>query len=175
MKPKVCDVDHFGKPHHLEKIYKEVNQNRKPTIIPQKRRIGQPRAHLQEDEVRGTMRILMVDDFVPWRNYLRSLLEARSDFKVVGEAADGVEGVEKAKELQPDLVLLDVGMPRLNGIAAAAQIRKISPKSAILFVSVETSPEFVEAALEAGAKAYVAKAEAGSKLLGVIDGLGLKT
>lgn len=116
----------------------------------------------------------MVDDFVPWRNYLRSLLEARSDFKVVGEAADGVEGVEKAKELQPDLVLLDVGMPRLNGIASAAEIHKVSPKSAILFVSVETSSELVKAALAAGAKGYVAKAEAGSKLLAAIDGLGLK-
>ena len=92
------------------------------------------------------LRILIVDDFDPWRIYLRSLLEKRPGFQVVGEATDGLQAVDKAQTLQPDLILLDIGMPGLNGIAAAERIRKLSPNSKMLFLSVENTAEFVEAA-----------------------------
>ena len=120
------------------------------------------------------MHILIVDDFEPWRNHIRSFLEQRPGFKIVGEAADGIEGVEKAAELQPDLILLDIGMPRLNGLEAAERIRKVSPRSKLLFVSVEKSAEVVEAALSVGAQAYIWKEEIASKLLPAIDALGLE-
>jgi DNA-binding NarL/FixJ family response regulator len=75
---------------------------------------------------------MLVDDSEPWRIYLRSLLQERLDLKVVGEAADGLEAVEKAQELQPDLILLDIGLPRINGIEAAKRICEVAPKSKIL-------------------------------------------
>jgi DNA-binding NarL/FixJ family response regulator len=116
----------------------------------------------------------LADDFEPWRIYLRSLLKKRSGFKIIGEAIDGLEAVEKAQELQPDLVLLDVSMPRLNGIEAAKRIRGLAPQSKILFVSVERSDDVVEAALAAGAQAYIAKTDVESKLLPALDALFLK-
>jgi len=119
-------------------------------------------------------RILLVDDSEPWRIYLRSLLHERPELKVVGEAVDGLEAVEKAQELQPDLVLLDIGIPRMNGIEAAKRIREVSPQSKMLFVSIERSADFVEAALSTGGQGYIPKADAGSKLLPAIDELFLK-
>ena len=120
------------------------------------------------------IRILLADDFEPWRIYLKSLLEGRSDLEVVGEAIDGFDAVEKAQALQPDLVILDIGMPRLNGIEAAKKIRLVAPQSKILFVTVEKSDEFVEAAIATGAQGYILKADIGSKLLPALDALFLK-
>jgi len=119
------------------------------------------------------LRILIVDDFEPWRNYLRALLEGRSGWQVVGEAADGLQAVEKAEALKPDLILLDISMPQLNGIKAAERIREISPQSKMLFVSVERSIELAEAAEKIGADGYIPKADARSKLLPAIDALHL--
>jgi DNA-binding NarL/FixJ family response regulator len=118
------------------------------------------------------LRILIADDFAPWRSYLRSLLEG-SGFQVVGEAEDGLQAVARAEALQPDLVLLDFAMPKLNGIEAAERIRKISPKSEILFVSVERSPEFAEAVRRVGARGCILKPDVQSKLLPAIDALRL--
>jgi DNA-binding NarL/FixJ family response regulator len=119
-------------------------------------------------------RILLVDDFEPWRIYLRSLLQERPGLKVVGEAVDGLEAVAKAQELQPDLVLLDISVPRMNGIEAAKRIREVAPQSKILFVSIELSADLEEAALSTGAQGYIPKVEVGSKLLPAIDDLFLK-
>ena len=119
-------------------------------------------------------RILLVDDSEPWRIALRSLLHERPGLRVVGEAVDGLEAVEKAQELQPDLVLLDIGMPRMNGVEAAKRIREVAPQSKMLFVSIEQSADFVEAALSTGAQGYIPKADVGSKLLPAIDDLRLK-
>ena len=105
---------------------------------------------------------------------MRSLLEERPELEVVGEAVDGVEAVEKAHDLQPDLILLDVAMPKLNGIEAAKRIREIAPRSAILFVSIEQSSDFVEAAMSAGACGYILKSDVPSKLLPTIRALHLK-
>ena len=84
---------------------------------------------------------------------------------VIGVASDGLEAVQKAEELQPDLILLDIGLPSLNGIEVARQIRKLSPKSKILFVSQESSADIVQGALGTGAQGYVLKSDAERELL----------
>lgn len=109
-------------------------------------------------------RILVVDDFSPWRDQIRSLLTARPTWTIIGEASDGREAVEKASELDPDIILLDVGMPRLNGIEAAKIIRETCPRSKIVFVTQDGDDEIRDAAMRAGAMAYVSKANAGTEL-----------
>lgn len=115
------------------------------------------------------IRVLVVEDFVPFRKFIHSTLEKRSELQVICEVADGLEAVQKAEELKPDLILLDIGLPKLNGIEAARQIRKLSPQSKIIFVSQESSADMVQAALDTGALGYVVKARAGSDLLTAID------
>jgi CheY-like chemotaxis protein len=85
--------------------------------------------------------------------------------RVIGVASDGLEAVQKAEELQPDLIVLDIGLPSLNGIEVARQIRKLSPRSKILFVSQESSADVVQGALGTGAQGYVLKSDAGKELL----------
>ena len=114
------------------------------------------------------IRVLVVDDFEPWRRSTRLMLEQHPGFEVVGEVSDGLEAVRQAQELQVDLILLDIGLPSLNGIAAAKQIRKISPKSKKLFVSQESSWDVVREALSTG-EGYVVKTEAGRELLTAVD------
>ena len=83
----------------------------------------------------SSVRVLVVEDFEPFRRFVCSTVGDSSELQVICEVSDGLEAVQKAKELQPDLILLDIGLPNLNGIAAARQIRKLSPQSKILFVS----------------------------------------
>ena len=111
------------------------------------------------------IRTLIVDDYQPWRRFARSTLQSQPEIQIVGECSDGLEGVRNAEELQPDLILLDIGLPGLNGIEAARRIQKLSPNSIILFVSQQFSKDLVQAALDAGAAGYVLKADAGSELL----------
>jgi DNA-binding NarL/FixJ family response regulator len=117
--------------------------------------------------VEGAIRVLVVDDYQPWRNSTRSMLEDDSRLRVVGEVADGLEAVWYVRGLQVDLVLLDIGLPTLNGIEVAKQIRKLSPQTKILFVSQEFSPEVVEEALSTG-EGYVVKRDAGRELLAAV-------
>jgi DNA-binding NarL/FixJ family response regulator len=109
-------------------------------------------------------RILVVDDFPEWRRFIRTMLEAREDLQIIAEAGDGIEAVEKAQELKPDLALLDIGLPLLNGFDAARQIRKLSPDTKILFCSQESSVDIVEEARRLGAHGYLVKSD-GSQLL----------
>jgi CheY-like chemotaxis protein len=97
------------------------------------------------------------------------MLEQRAEFQVVWQVADGLEAIQKAEELQPDLVLLDIGLPKLNGIGAARQIRKLVPKAKILFLSLDASPGTVEEALSTGASGYVVKSDAGKELLDAVE------
>jgi DNA-binding NarL/FixJ family response regulator len=115
------------------------------------------------------IRILIVDDYEPFRKFLQLVLQTRHDVQVVSEASDGLQGVAKAQELQPDLILLDIGLPKLNGIEVANNVRQASPGSKILFVSQENSAEMVREALNTGALGFVVKTDAGSELLGAID------
>jgi DNA-binding NarL/FixJ family response regulator len=115
------------------------------------------------------VRVLVVDDFEAWRRFICSALQKNPELQVVGEASDGLEAVHKAKELQPDLVVLDLGLPTLNGIDAARQIRKLTPKSKILFLTQESSADVVQAALDSGAHGYVLKARAVNDLLPAVE------
>lgn len=89
------------------------------------------------------VRVLVVDDYEPFRRFVCSMLEGTSELQIVGEALDGVEAVQKAEELRPDVILLDVGLPTLNGIEAARHIRRSAQESKILFVSQESSADIV--------------------------------
>jgi DNA-binding NarL/FixJ family response regulator len=110
-------------------------------------------------------RILVVDDFVPFRRFIISTLQAFPELQIVCAVSDGLEAVQKAEELQPHVILLDIGLPGQNGIEAARQIRRAAPASKIIFLSEESSSEVVEEALSVGARGYIAKASAGSELL----------
>ena len=113
--------------------------------------------------------ILVADDFEGWRRQVRSLLRARPEWQVIAEASDGLEAVQKAEELKPDLILLDIGLPKLNGIKGARRIRQLSPRSKIVFLSLYNSLDVVQAALGTGALGYVLKSDARSELLPAVD------
>jgi DNA-binding NarL/FixJ family response regulator len=115
--------------------------------------------------VYGVTRILVVDDFQPFRAWVTSVFQSEPAWRVIGDASDGIEAVQKAQELRPDLIILDVGLPRLNGIEAARLILKASPASKIVFLSQECSAEVVSEAIRLGASGYVVKTRAGEELL----------
>ena len=117
----------------------------------------------------STCRVLVVDDYEPWRAFAASILKNQSKLQIIGEARDGLEAVQIAQQLQPDLILLDIGLPTLNGIEAARRIRESSPKSKILFVSENRSRDIAEEALRTGAFGYVVKAAAAAELLPAVE------
>ena len=116
----------------------------------------------------SSRRILVVEDYEPFRSFISSTLRKEPGFQIY-EVADGLVAVRKAEELQPELILLDIGLPSLNGIDAARRIRKVSPDSKILFVSQESSTEVVREALALGALGYVVKVHAGTELLPAVE------
>jgi len=119
------------------------------------------------------VRILLVDDHPIVRQGLRTLLEGRSGWEVVGEASDGIEALDKVETLQPDVVVLDVTMPRMNGLEACRLIqRKQKQKTVgleVLFVTQHDSPQMMREALEAGARGYVVKSNAARDLLEAVE------
>jgi DNA-binding NarL/FixJ family response regulator len=112
--------------------------------------------------------VLVVEDFEPFRRLVCSMLAKEVGLRVVGEAADGLEALQLAAELQPDLILLDIGLPRLNGIEAARRIHELSPQSRIIFVSQESSADVADEAFSLGAMGYVVKAHAGTELIAAV-------
>lgn len=110
-------------------------------------------------------RVLLVDDFEPWRRFVSSTLRKYPGFEVVLDVSDGLQAVQKAAELLPDLILLDIGLPGLNGIEAARRIRKVAPRSKIIFLSEHSAEDIAEEALRIGAAGYVVKADAPGELL----------
>lgn len=117
----------------------------------------------------GKVRILVVDDNEPFRRFIASTLRDRKNFNVIGEACDGLKAVQQAEALQPDLILLDIGMPELNGLDAARQISNLAPNARIIFLTQESSPDVVGEALSLGAWGYVAKVQAGRELLDAVE------
>jgi DNA-binding NarL/FixJ family response regulator len=130
--------------------YKKVNRKRKVSVL-------------------SAIRVLVVEDHRDWRKLVRFLFQIRPEWQVICEVSDGSEAVKQAGELKPDLILLDIGLPKLNGIEAARRIRQLSPNSKILFLSMENSLEVVEVALGTGALGYVCKADAQSDLLPAVE------
>jgi DNA-binding NarL/FixJ family response regulator len=114
---------------------------------------------------KSSIRVLVVEDSEEFRKYICSMLGASPELQIVGEDTDGLQALQRADELQPDLILLDIGLPSLNGIEVARQILKLSPKSKILFVSQESSADVAREALGTGAHGYVVKIDVGSELL----------
>ena len=115
------------------------------------------------------IRILLVEDFEPFRRFVRSTLAARPEYQVVGEVSDGLEAVQKAVELQPDLIVLDVGLPGQDGFKAARQIRRLCRRTKILFLSQESSPDAIAEAFRLGAHGYLVKTRAPSDLLTTVE------
>ena len=113
----------------------------------------------------AAIRILVADDFEPWRRSVCSMLKGQAELQVVGEAADGEEAVQKAQTLKPHLILLDIGLPKMNGIEAAKRIHQLVPGARILFLTQNNDKDVVTAALRTGAQGFVLKTDAGTELL----------
>ena len=117
----------------------------------------------------SSIRILITDDYADWRRQVRLVLQGRSEWQVISEASDGLEAVQKAQDLKPEIILLDIGLPQLNGIEAARRIRQLSPNSKIIFLSQNKDLDIVRAALGTGALGYVRKIDAKRELLLAVD------
>jgi len=115
------------------------------------------------------LRVLVVEDNLPYRQFVCSKLGTKPDLQVIFEVSDGLEAVQKAKELKPDLILLDIGLPSLDGIEAARRIRELSPDSKIIFLSQDSSDDFLEEARSLGARGYVVKTRAENDLLAAVE------
>jgi DNA-binding NarL/FixJ family response regulator len=109
-------------------------------------------------------RILLVDDHEVMRRGIRALLSGDSDWDIAAEAQDGREAVEKVQELHPDLVVLDLTMPVMNGLEAAKEIRRVAPATKILIFSMHESPQITREAREAGADAFLSKSAMAEEL-----------
>jgi DNA-binding response OmpR family regulator len=111
----------------------------------------------------------VVEDSEPFRKFICSTLGKRPKLQIVGEVIDGLEAVQRAEKLQPDLIVLDIGLPSLNGIEVARRVSKLSPESKMLFVSQESSADVIQEALGTGARGYVVKTDAGRELLEAVN------
>jgi DNA-binding NarL/FixJ family response regulator len=132
------------------KAYKKANRKRKVRVLP-------------------AIRVLVVEDHRDWRTLVRLLFQIRPEWQVICEVSDGSEAVKKAEELKPDIIVLDIGLPKLDGIEAARRIRQLCPNSKIVFLSIEHSADIVQVALSTGALGYVCKADAQSDLLPAVE------
>jgi DNA-binding NarL/FixJ family response regulator len=113
----------------------------------------------------AVVQILAVDDSLPWQGFVLRHVESETEFKVIAFAADGLDAVRKAKELRPDVILMDICLPAINGIEVTRQIRKVSPGSKILILSMHDEFEIIRAAFDAGASGYVLKWDSGRDLI----------
>jgi len=115
------------------------------------------------------IRVLVVDDFQPWLSFFRLILKELPGVQIVGEVSDGLLAVQRASELQPDLILLDIGLPSLNGVEVSRRIRDGAPQSKVLFVSENRSPYIAAECLRAGARGCVVKSDAKRELLPAVQ------
>jgi DNA-binding NarL/FixJ family response regulator len=117
------------------------------------------------------LRILVADDHHVVRTGLRALLESKTGWRVCAEAANGREAVEKANAFRPDVAVLDIGMPLLNGVEATRQIRKVSPETEVLILTMHDSEQMIQGVLDAGARGYILKDDADRNLLAAVEAL----
>jgi DNA-binding NarL/FixJ family response regulator len=117
----------------------------------------------------SSVRILLVDEFEPWRRFASLTLRKKPGLLIVGEASNGLEAFQKAVELEPDLILLGIGHPALDGIEAARRIREMVPEAKIIFLSDESSVDVVQEAMSFGAWGYVFKTMAAIELLTAVE------
>lgn len=122
----------------------------------------------------ATVKILLADDFAPWRSAVCSFVRRQTDWEIVCEARDGLEAVQKTAELQPDVALIDLNMPGINGIEATRRIRQLSPNTQIVILTQISDDDLEAAALAAGAIAYVLKSEMTTELIPAVQ-LALRT
>src|ERR1700752_2419387 len=127
--------------------------------------VGQPGLYIRETNLTASVRVIVVEDHEKWRHFFSTALQKQPEVQVIGEVSDGLEAVQRTAELQPDLIVLDIGLPTLNGIEAARRIREVSPASKILFISENRSPDIVKEALSTGARGYILKSDAASELM----------
>ena len=113
----------------------------------------------------ASVRILIVDDYEFWRYCVVSMLKEHPEFEIVGEGSDGVDAIEMSANLQPDIVLLDLGLPEVNGFEAAREIRKTSPGSKIVFLTQTRNQDLVNEARKVGAQGFVSKMDAADELV----------
>ncbi len=121
-------------------------------------------------QIDRTVRILIADDHPIIRRVVRSTLQQHPHFEICGEAVNGAEAIEEAKKLKPDVVVLNVSMPVMNGFEAAREIKTILPESAIVILSQNADRRFIEEAKKLGVQAYVAKTKAGESLVKAVEG-----
>jgi DNA-binding NarL/FixJ family response regulator len=117
----------------------------------------------------SSVTILLVDDYKPWRHYVFLRLKKEPELQIIYEACDGLEAVERSQKLQPDLILLDIGLPKMNGIEVVRQVRNLAPRSKILIVSQTSFPDVAQEALTLGASGYIDKADAAIELLPAVN------
>ncbi|HZZ16319.1 MAG TPA: response regulator transcription factor, partial [Candidatus Sulfotelmatobacter sp.] len=140
-------------------------------VFPGGKAAGLRRAVPKEWGSVGALRILVADDHEVARQGIRSLLESHAGWEVCAEAKDGREAVESATKFRPDVLLLDIGMPNLNGLDAARQILAMSPEARILILTIHDSEQVVREVLAAGAKGFLLKSDAGRDLLAAVEAL----
>ena len=128
-----------------------------------------PRNSESATGVSAAIRILLVDDYAPWRHFVVSKLNKMSGLEIVGEVADGIEAIEKALELKPDLILLDIGLPNLSGIEVARRVAEILPRTKIIFLTQNSDKELMSQCLSNGGTGYLVKGDAGGELLPAIE------
>jgi len=119
--------------------------------------------------LQSLVRVLVVDDVELWQTFVHMHLDKEPNLHVIGVATDGLDAVRKAEELRPDLILLDISLPGLNGFEVARQIRKVAATSTILFLSGESDPDVVRYAFSAGGLGYVLKSDAARDLIAGIE------
>ena len=115
------------------------------------------------------VRVLLADDYEPWRHCVSALFLKHPDWKIVGEVSDGIEAVQKAQELRPDLVLLDLSLPKLNGVEAANRIRQANPAAKIVFITAYCDSDAMQTVSRNEAEGYVLKWEITRELLPAIE------
>ena len=117
----------------------------------------------------SNLRVLVVEDHIPFRRFISSTLKKKRNLQIIGEVSDGLEAVQKVEQLKPDLILLDIGLPTLNGFDVAREIRRRVRESKIIFLTLECDADLMQEAFTLGASGYVVKTMAGSDLLAALE------